>query len=603
MPKLVAIDGPLKGATFSLSGEEFSIGRSSSNSLPILSDPMVSRDHCVLRRTEQRFCVADRDSHNGTFVNGVPVRVRVLEHGDQLTVGASVFAFVTEAASGEAEARPRAKDSDLTVTAGRSAVLRAIESSAAEGRSEQDVRTLLAISAAIASIRAVRPLAECLAELLLESIPARTSAVALWESGELVSAAAWDRYDGPITKPPPSPALAENCMGQHAAVRNQASRRMAAPLVCFGKRLGLICLETDDAEIRFDERHARLLTAVADIAAVALDNAQRMQALEGENERLRAELTIQHRMIGDSAAMRRVYDFIGRIAPLDSTVLITGESGTGKELAARALHDNSPRNAKPFVAINCAVLTETLLESELFGHERGAFTGAVAQKKGKLEVAEGGTVFLDEVGELAPSLQAKLLRVLQEREFERLGGVRPIQLEARLVAATNSDLAEAVRQGRFRQDLYFRLNVISIGMPPLRDRRDDIPLLANYFRVRHSARVKRHVTGISARAHERLQAYGWPGNVRELESAIESAVALGSTETILEEDLPDGVLQGSPDPHSSRFQGALMETKKRLIEEAYQRARGDYIEAAKLLGLHPNSLLRLVRNLNLKGTV
>jgi Nif-specific regulatory protein len=211
-------------------------------------------------------------------------------------------------------------------------------------------------------------------------------------------------------------------------------------------------------------------------------------------------------------------------------------------------------------------------------------------------------VFLDEIAELAPTLQAKLLRVLQEREFERLGGTRPIRLDMRLIAATNRDLAEAVRQARFRKDLYFRLNVISIVMPALRDRPEDIPLLANYFRVRHSERMKRHVTGISPQAHAHLRAYSWPGNVRELESAIESAVALGSTETILAEDLPETILEASGGPQAPLWHRALGETKKRLIQDAYEQAHGDYIEAAKLLGLHPNSLLRLVRSLNLRSS-
>ncbi|MBZ5583538.1 MAG: sigma-54 dependent transcriptional regulator, partial [Acidobacteriia bacterium] len=347
----------------------------------------------------------------------------------------------------------------------------------------------------------------------------------------------------------------------------------------------------------------RLLTTVGEITSLALNEARRTEGPVSENRRLRTELTARHRMVGESPAMRRVYDSISRIAPLDSTVLITGESGAGKELAARALHENSGRRDRPFVAINCADLTDTLLETELFGHERGAFTGAVAQKKGKLEAAEGGTVFLDEVGELAGPIQAKLLRVLQEREFERVGGVRPIKLDVRLVAATNGDLAEAVRHQRFRADLFFRLNVISIAIPPLRDRREDIPLLANYFRVLHSERVKRRVTGISAQTHAKLLAYVWPGNVRELGSAIESAVALGSTELILPEDLPEAVLQAPTAEPSSHFNRALIETKKRLIEEAYQQAGGDYVRAARLLGLHPNSLLRLVRTLDLKGAV
>ena len=269
---------------------------------------------------------------------------------------------------------------------------------------------------------------------------------------------------------------------------------------------------------------------------------------------------------------------------------------------ARAVHSNSGRTDKPFVAINCAAITETLLESELFGHERGAFTGAVSQKKGKLEVAEGGTVFLDEIGELAVPMQAKLLRVLQEREFERVGGTRSIKLDVRLIAATNRDLKEASRTGSFRADLYYRLNVVSLHMPALRERREDIPLLAAFFAAQYGEKVKRRVAGISPEARACLQRYDWPGNVRELENAIERAVVLGSTELLLVDDLPDSILEetaGSGEPVSALHDG-IRDAKKVLIERAIEQANGNYTDAAKILGVHPNHLFRLIRTLNLK---
>ncbi|MBV8732619.1 MAG: sigma 54-interacting transcriptional regulator, partial [Acidobacteriia bacterium] len=289
-------------------------------------------------------------------------------------------------------------------------------------------------------------------------------------------------------------------------------------------------------------------------------------------------------------------------AGTDSTVLIWGESGTGKELVARAIHTNSSRAGRPFVAINCAAITETLLESELFGHEKGAFTGAVSQKKGKLEVGNGGTVFLDEVGELAMPLQAKLLRVLQEREFERLGGTRPIKLDVRLIAATNRDLQEAARTGTFRPDLYYRLNVVSVRMPSLRERRPDIPLLANYFAMRFSEKLKRRVTSISEKAMACLLHYDWPGNVRELENAIERALVLGSTAMILPEDLPDAIVEEShaAGRATTALHDGLRQAKKEMIERAIEQAGGNYTEAAGLLGVHPNHLFRLIRTLELK---
>ena len=345
-----------------------------------------------------------------------------------------------------------------------------------------------------------------------------------------------------------------------------------------------------------------MLTGIAGMAAAALDNALHIRRLETDKKRLTAELNLRHNLLGESPAIVSVLQFIAKAAPSSSTILIHGESGTGKELVARAIHSNSPRSNGPFVAINCAALTETLLESELFGHERGAFTGAVAQKKGRLEEAQGGTVFLDEVGEMAPGLQAKLLRVLQEREFQRVGGTRTIKVDIRLLAATNRDLEAAVQKGIFRQDLYYRLNVVSIKTPALRERKQDVPLLAQYFAQKYACNAARQVVGLTRQAMAALTGYDWPGNVRELENAIERAVVLGSTDTILLEDLPEPVIEsyrpvGEP---STSFYDCVIEAKKQIIRNALIQAGGSYVEAARALDLHPSNLHRLMRNLNLR---
>ena len=333
-----------------------------------------------------------------------------------------------------------------------------------------------------------------------------------------------------------------------------------------------------------------------------MENARQVELLENENRRLQDEINLEHDMVGESTRMREVFQFVGKVAPSEATVLIRGESGTGKELVARAIHTNSLRSAKPFVAINCAAITDTLLESELFGHEKGAFTGAFGQKKGKLESAESGTVFLDEIGELAPALQAKLLRVLQEREFERVGGTKSIKLDVRVIAATNKNLEEAVKNSSFRRDLFYRLNVVAVKMPALRERRDDIPLLASYFAAKHGGKSKRNVVGISPAARAILSNYDWPGNVRELENAIERAVVLGSTNVILPEDLPEELLEkpASSGASATRYHEGVLEAKKSLIQRAIEQAEGNYTEAAKLLGVHPNYLHRLLTNLNLR---
>jgi Nif-specific regulatory protein len=307
-------------------------------------------------------------------------------------------------------------------------------------------------------------------------------------------------------------------------------------------------------------------------------------------------------MVGEGARMREIYQFLARVAPADSTVLIEGESGTGKELAAQALHRNSARASKPFVAINCAAIPESLLEDDLFGHERGAFTGAVGQKKGRLEIADGGVVFLDEIGELAAPLQVKLLRVLQEREFERVGGMRPIKVDIRLIAATNCDLNEAVRTGRFRQDLYYRLAVVKMRMPSLRERREDIIPLARHFVQKYARRCKVRAKAVSREAMARLANHDWPGNVRELENAIEHALVLGHSDTLLPEDLPESVVERglSPEMNEGRYQRRVRELKKQLILEAVAQTGGNYVEAAGILGVHPNYLHRLIRNLGLR---
>jgi Nif-specific regulatory protein len=278
--------------------------------------------------------------------------------------------------------------------------------------------------------------------------------------------------------------------GVESVVSSNVRSLLCVPLTVLQKVIGCIYLDTTDPASRFDEEHLQLVAAIAGISAVALENARRLQWLQQENLRLNTEINLEHNMVGESARMKDVYQFLSRVAPKESTVLIEGESGTGKELVARAIHRNSPRAGKSFVTINCAAIPEGLMESELFGHERGAFTDAVVQKKGKLEMADGGVVFLDEIGELAPALQVKLLRVLQEREFDRVGGTRPISVDIRLIAATNKNLEAAVAAGRFRLDLYYRLNVVTLVVPPLRDRLEDIPALAAYFVLKFCKKCK-----------------------------------------------------------------------------------------------------------------
>ena len=330
-------------------------------------------------------------------------------------------------------------------------------------------------------------------------------------------------------------------------------------------------------------------------AAIVLDPPSGGQMTFTSDEKIR------HDLVGQSPAMVEVLGRIGRAAAVESTVLIQGESGTGKELIARAIHANSSRASAPFVAINCAAIPDGLLESELFGHERGAFTGALAQKRGRLEIAGGGTVFFDEVSELTVTLQAKLLRALQERQIDRVGGSKPIPIDIRVVAATNVDLGQAVKDGAFRNDLFYRLNVITLTIPPLRERSGDVTLLIWYFLRKHAGRAKRKIRGVTAPARQILTRYDWPGNVRELENAIERAVVMSTGEWIDVNDLPEHLLESAPRPEDGDgYHARVNNAKRETIRKTLDLNGGNVARAARQLKLQPTYLHRLIKNLGLR---
>jgi transcriptional regulator with GAF, ATPase, and Fis domain len=627
--RLEALTGPLKGKVFPLTENELSVGREPSNQIMLL-DSLVSRRHSVIRRDGKGFLIKDLDSRNSTFVNNVPVRERLLADGDQIQIGKSILVFqgLPEEHSGDGASL---RLDSASTPGGATLVLRKQDAIYlqparllhldATERTVRDLNVLLNFSTSLNSVHGLAALQQRVLEAILEISPADRAAILLMEEGTegFTSVLGCDRKLGPNQPVQVSQTILKRVISERLAVlcddvpSNEMFREveslleprvcsvLVVPLEVQEKLLGLLYLDTSSQRARFDSGLLQLVTALGNIAALAIENARHLDQLGDENRRLQRELNIQHSMVGESERMREVYQFVSRVAARHSSVLIQGESGTGKELVARAIHSNSTRADRPFVAINCAAIVDTLLESELFGHEKGAFTGAVAQKKGKLETAEGGTVFLDEVGELAATLQAKLLRVLQEREFERVGGTRSVKLDIRVIAATNVDLNEASRNGKFRQDLYYRLNVVSIVVPPLRERVDDIPLLAAYFTARYSEKVNRRVVGVSPKARACLVRYPWPGNVRELENAIERAVVLGSTELILPEDLPDSILEemASTGDSVTALHDGIREAKRKLIEQAIEQAGGNYTEAAGMLGVHPNHLFRLIRTLNL----
>ena len=349
--------------------------------------------------------------------------------------------------------------------------------------------------------------------------------------------------------------------------------------------------------------------------------------LQQENVLLKRAMHSAHQfsnIIGNSAPMRQVFELVETIAATGSTVLITGESGTGKELIARAIHVRSPRSDRPFVAVNCGALTETLLDSELFGHMRGSFTGADANKKGLIEVADKGTIFLDEIGEMSPMLQVKILRVLQERRFRRVGGTEEVEADIRIIAATNRDLAKMVAEGQFREDLFYRINVIPVRLPPLRERAEDVAMLAEHFVAKFAAQMTKTITGISGAALNYLMSHPWPGNVRELENAMERAVALERTPSILPESLPETVRGAAPvmiSPAAAAAAAAaaadappprpvldkgfdleqhVQHLEREYIAEALRRSGGVKVKAAELLGMSFRSFRYYMKKYNLK---
>jgi Nif-specific regulatory protein len=362
----------------------------------------------------------------------------------------------------------------------------------------------------------------------------------------------------------------------------------------------------------FTPEDLQLLMAFGGLAATAINRAAVFSAVRNSQRAFQEVVQDRYRLvIGTSPAMQEAIRLARTVAATNTTVLLLGESGTGKEVVARAIHQWSPRAEFPFVAVNCVALTPELLESELFGHEKGAFTGAVAQKKGKFELAEGGTIFLDEIGDLAPTLQAKLLRVLQEKEFQRVGGVKDIRVNVRILAATNRDLPKAIQSGAFREDLYYRLNVVSITLPALRERAEDIPTLARHFLERYCLELKRAPLGIDEEALELLRSYPWPGNVRELQNTIERAVVFSAGPRITAADLPARPQQPAPGPgqitpqlqsadHIPPLMATVDEFKRSLIRRALQVTKGNQTQAARLLGLRQANLSRMMKTLGIR---
>ena len=625
--RVVGTAGPLAGRVVSWpeDEDELTFGRESSNSIEV-PDLTASRRHCRLLRSENRVLLEDLDSANGTILNGRAIRGCVaVSSGDEISFGDSRFQLEEVGRSSVAcSVGARVQDSNLelveTVRIDICAESDLAANEIASTETLSGLRFLIQAAEAISDANSLPELAQVVADACLEALPADRVSLVL-DDATVPLSWGWNRTDArapvsvsrtvlSIVRRDPSGILCNDVRvhvtlgASHSLAEQQVAALVAVPLLARRRSLGVLYADRQCRGEKFSEHHAKWILALGRTAALAVEGLRHREQLERENRLLRSELRRGSALVGSSNTMRVLYEQVARAGMTDSTVLLLGETGSGKEMIAKALHAASRRSDRPWLAVNCASFSENLLESELCGHERGAFTGAVAQKKGKLELAHGSTLFLDEVGELAVPVQARLLRVLEERVIERVGGTRTIPVDVRIIAATNQDLRSLVATGRFRSDLYHRLNVICLKIPPLREHAEDIPALAAHFLEELAARAGRRVRGISQEGLSLLMAYDWPGNVRELRNTIEHALGMGSDEWImpenLKEELRDQMAVSTTVGEDNGYHGRVLRAKRAIVREAFERAEYKHGEAAKTLGLHPNNLHRLVRNLKLE---
>src|SRR5688572_29327573 len=548
LARLVVIEGPDAGREFELPLRGGGVGRGEGN-LVQLTDPMVSRQHGLIELRDGAMCWIDDSGKSRTRINGDSITVHRLEAGDMIVIGGTKLAYLPV----DGVALTKAS-SHVTMEVGSRQLL---AFTGTGGHDDRAKRHLAAIAQLGDRLRAESAtgrdaIARAACDASLSALGAHRAFVL--SAGRRVTPIAAAVATGESTQlQAPGDIVERVVQGKQVVTAESGGRALIAAPVHGGSDDVIGILWIDRKGNAWDQIDALAtgclshLMGAAWVAADARDQAvRRADALE---EQLLGPLG-EADFVGRSAAAQRVLDFVKRVGPSDATVLLGGESGSGKEMVARAIHRASRRAKGPCVAVNCAALTETLIESELFGHEKGAFTGATEKKAGRFEMADHGTLFLDEVGELPLGLQTKFLRVLEERRFERVGGQKAIEVDVRMVAATNRDLAEMVRRGTFREDLFYRLSVIHIDVPPLRERLDDVPLLADHFLARFRHQGARRITGFAPDALAAMTRYAWPGNVRELRNAIERAIVLGDREQIVAADLPPQVLAAASAPRS-----------------------------------------------------
>ena len=605
-------------------GVTFGVGRSPKNRI-LLPDDLCSRDHAEVAYAEEAWYVRDLDSLNGTKVNGKPIRGDArIAAGDEVQFGRSKFLFVYDLADLPETPSARRDVGEVKITR-RTTRTKYIQppprdpadagATVTEPAPERALAALYRLALDMGAARSIAGLAEAVLSGLFEGVPAENGAVVAVKTGhefeliahrsrdgktrtyhkasQLVSAAVLDGGEA---------VLADDLMhdpqySTRDSIRDlRAGSLICVPIIVEKAIIGLIHLYTS-AKQRFTDDDLEYAVAVAKHTSTAWAQLQRQEALSATNRELKAVLGLESQLVGSSLALQDIESQISRVATTSATVLVRGESGTGKELVARALHDSSQRRDGPFVTLNCAAITESLLESELFGHERGAYTGATEKMVGKFESANHGTIFLDEIGEMPLSTQSKFLRVLEGHPFERLGGNNQIKVDVRVVAATNRPLEAAVRDGTFRKDLFYRLQVVEIRVPPLRDRLDDVPVLAEHFLKKFTRETGRRIKGFTPDAVAKLQAYAWPGNVRELRNAVERAVALNDKPSLDAADL----WLTSFDPASSGTHAALYsptsleDLETRHIRATLKHTDWNKSKAADILRIERSTLDRKIK--------
>jgi Nif-specific regulatory protein len=628
MAKLIVVEGPDTGSEYELPLKEpgsgdgpprITAGRDQETDIP-LNDPAISREHFQLEAVGRAYRLVDLGSRNRTFVNGETVREQVLENGDVVRIGDTELRFECsrEVATSDGVVSTIIKEIPA-LRQGGSFIEKVglLERHMDEERKRQmlgSVQKLFDLYAQIATTSTIPELFQKLLEGVAPALSAETAGVLTEEDGNWVLQAKYPPQAGhgaifssSIVAQVARDTKAvlsrhtqddERFREKQSVVGEEIVTAMAVPVVVAGHTFCVLYADRRGAGEPFTEEDLQLLAAVAEPAGALLERLQAEKRLRQENRTLFRSLTEEKKIIGPSREMESVFEFVRKAAPTPMTVLIQGETGTGKELVASAIHYNSPRAGNPFVAINCAALPENLVESELFGHERGAFTGAVAKRKGRFELAHTGTVFLDEIGELSLACQAKLLRLLEERNFERVGGTQPIQVDVRVIAATNRDLLAAVGEGLFREDLYYRLGVLNVRLPPLSERLEDLPPLVDHFIQECCGGVK----SLSDAALAKLKAYPWPGNVRQLRNVIESAVVLGDGPRIGPEELVLPEAQAAR-PRAKSDEKAmtwkpvsLAQTEKEHIERVLKHTGGNKKKASEILGIERCTLYAKIKS-------